>query len=191
MHLTTNFTERDFFSPEYESRVFKRPVNTLLTPTRSLITRKRELFRLLSHWYVFVTYDFHWTTRANKNFVMLCVLWHMNTPLVCSTSYACFKKEKRPIWTWTRLHRQHLFQLFFEATQLNTYPCFFSPRNYQTCFGAVAKKYLRASSLPPQVHYGKLLGNNGRFGSYHVYSLLTNFEIFFFFVHIVIINSQK
>ena len=54
MHLTTNFTERDFFSSEYESRVFERPVNTLLTPTRSLITRKRELFRLLSYRYVCV-----------------------------------------------------------------------------------------------------------------------------------------
>ena len=55
-------------------------------------------------------------------------------------------------------YTDNIYSNFFEATQLNTYPCFFSPSNYQTCFGAVAKKYLRASSLPPQVHYGKLLG---------------------------------
>ena len=67
------------FSSRYESRVLKRPVNTLLTPTRSLITRKRQLLCLLSHWCVCITYDFHWTTRANKNICVcgvMCLMAH-------------------------------------------------------------------------------------------------------------------
>ena len=68
------------FSSEYESHVTKRPVNTLLIPTWSLITRKRQLFCLLSHWYVCITtYLFHWTTRANENFCVrniICVMAH-------------------------------------------------------------------------------------------------------------------
>ena len=88
-------------------------------------------------------------------------------------------------------YTDNIYSNFFEATQLNTYPCFFSPRNYQTCFGAVAKKYSRASSLPPQVHYEKLLGKNWRFGSCRVNSLSTHYKMFFLFLHKIIANSQK
>ena len=116
------------FSSEYESRVLKRPVNTLSTPT-SLITRRRFfLFFYHTDMCVLPTTFIEWQEQT-KTFVFLmkCVLWHMNKPLVCSTSYACFKKEKRPIWTWTRLHRQHLFQLFWSNTIEYISVLFFSP----------------------------------------------------------------
>ena len=72
-------------------------------------------------------------------FVILFVLWHMNTPLVCSTSYACFKKEKRPIWTWTRLHRQHLFQLFWSYTIEYISVLFFLPVITRRVLGLLPK----------------------------------------------------